>query len=229
MPCWATETLKNFFFPKAHSREPQEWTVAAADSVHPVWQRNSAAAQMAGFRQASGCWENFGNASVVATRRSRGRVFLLAQHAMCVWCLQAQTAPERRPSDFRWWMSAPGVGGAGLLHAPGSSCSGLPVASPARAWSQAPPGGTGSASFIPSPQHPHGTWLVAATQWARDWWTHLKVKCFFRSRSARWGLCEVWKRISRHEQKERRIKFTREGDTVGTVDWLKGELTPFGG
>ena len=30
-------------------------------------------------------------------------------------------------------------------------------------------------------------------------------------------------------QNERRIKFIRVGDTVRTVSWLKGELTPFVG
>ena len=34
-----------------------------------------------------------------------------------------------------------------------------------------------------------------------------------------------WKRISRHEVNERRIKFIRVGDTVRTVGQLKGELT----
>ena len=30
-------------------------------------------------------------------------------------------------------------------------------------------------------------------------------------------------------QNERRIKFTRVGDMVGTMGWLKGELNPFAG
>ena len=44
------------------------------------------------------------------------------------------------------------------------------------------------------------------------------------------GVCvRFGKEFPDMRQNERRIKFTREGDTVGTVDWLKGDLTPFGG
>ena len=170
MPFWATETLKIFFFQKSTAENhsdglcqlqteftqsdkeimlrpkwvcPDRFQAAEKTLEMPLWWRQVTPRAGSSFLPSTPC----------------SRKCTMSSGPNC---------PREMPLQFQMINEYLGVGGRGLLHAPGSSCSGLPVASPARAWSQAAPGGMGSASFTPSPQHP--AWHLAPGSYSMSTW-----------------------------------------------------------